>query len=159
MDAHDIFYLMTDLEDGVERRQRILEHHRDLAPAEVLHLLVALGQKVLAPVADLPAGDLGLGLLQQTEDGEPGDGLAAAGLAHEPEDLPLVHADVDAVQRLDHTAHAAELQLETAYPEQFVHATYLLERGSRTSRRPSPTRLNASTRIRMAKPAKAPIHH
>ena len=160
VDADDVLDLVADLEHGVERGQRVLEHHGDLAAAEVLHLLVALGQEVLAAVADLAAGDLGLGLLQQAEDGEPGDGLAAAGLAHEAEDLAVVHADVDAVQRLDEAAHAAELQLEAAHPEEFVrHAAYLFDRGSRTSRRPSPTRLKASTRIRMARPAKVPIHH
>ena len=97
--------------------------------------------------------------LQQAEDGEPGDGLAAAGLTHESDDLALVHGEVDAVERLHHSAHAAELQPEVAHLEQLVHAVYLFERGSSTSRRPSPTRLNASTRMKMARPAKAPIHH
>ena len=124
----------------------------------MLHLAIALGDQVITAKQDLAGGDLRLRPLHEAQHREPGDGLTASRLTDQTQYLMLVHGEIDAVKRLDQTAHAAKLQPEIPDYQKLVHAAHLLERGSSTSRRPSPTRLNANTRMRIAKPGKVPSH-
>jgi hypothetical protein len=82
---------------GVERRVRVLEDHLNLGPDRL--------EPPAAGVADLPPGvpDVARGRLQQPGGQPPGGGLAAARLADQPEGLPGVHRQVDAVHRVDLT--------------------------------------------------------
>ena len=100
---------------------------------------------------------IGLGSSPSTE--KPVTDLAAARLADQTQDLVLAHAQVHAVERLDHAAQTAKLEPQVADLEQIVggHQRFIL--GSSTSRSPSPTKLKASTRAKMARPGNVPIHH
>ena len=68
-----------------------------------------------------PLSELGLRAWQQLKDGEAGDGLAAARLADQAEDLALADREIDAVEGFDRAAHAAELQPEVTDQEQVDH--------------------------------------
>ncbi len=88
--------LRADGQRRVERRHRVLEDHRDLLAADVLERLV--GHRGQLPVLEADrAGHHAPGGLHETHDRERGDGLAAAGLAHDPEHRPLLDLERDAV--------------------------------------------------------------
>src|SRR5690606_30411031 len=156
--------LRASTEDGVEGRTGLLEDHRDPVAAQLGHLpLGELGQ-FLAIEADRSADDPARHR-DQSEDGEGGDRLAAAGLTHDAQDLAGVDVDVDPVHRLDHSVPGEEVGLEVGHLEQVlvgsspgaygrVVVAHSFRLGSRASRRPSPSMLKPSTVIMMARPGK-----
>ena len=79
--------------DGVQRRERVLEDHRDVAAPAVAHLALVELEEVGA-LEGCRALDRVPALGEQPHDRERGDRLAAAGLADEPDRLP--RADVEA---------------------------------------------------------------
>ena len=90
--------LGDDVADGlarVERRVRVLEDHRHLAPlpAEVLS---AEGREILAPKRDAARGRL-----VEAEQGAPERRLPAAGLADQPDRPARADGEVDPVDRVD----------------------------------------------------------
>jgi len=54
VNPHRLDQLPADLELRVQRRQRVLEDHRDLVPADVAQLLLGGGQEVAAVEHDAP---------------------------------------------------------------------------------------------------------
>ena len=108
----DFIHLRADAEHGVERRHRLLEDHRQLVAADLLHgvhghLRHVVGLAVLAQVqADLPGDDLSLRALEQLHQRKRGDGLAAARFAHESHDLARADLQVDVLQDVPGTAAA-----------------------------------------------------
>jgi hypothetical protein len=104
--------LRPDLERRVERRHRVLEDHRDLAAADVLHLPVVELRQVLAVEEDRPAYDLRGRFRNETHDRERRDGLAATGLTDDPERLALLHVEADPVDRLHDAFPREEARLE-----------------------------------------------
>jgi hypothetical protein len=91
---------------GVQRRVRLLEHHRDAVAPEIAQLLVLQVQDVDA-VEPHRALDDATGRRHQPQGGEHGDALPRARLADEAEHLALVDAEVDPVHRF-HDAVAGE---------------------------------------------------
>ena len=96
MRAHHVDELVADPQHRVEGVHRALEDHRDVAPAVLAKLLAALVEEVLAPEADLAAGDARR-LAEDLQDRVARGALAAAGLAGEAEDLTCVDLEVDVV--------------------------------------------------------------
>src|SRR5207247_6008133 len=88
------------------------------------------------------------------QEGEGRHRLAGAGLADHAQDLPRPDAEADAVHRLHEPVLGVEMDGEVADLEQGAHRTPR-SRGSRRSRRVSPTRLKASTVSMMAKPGQS----
>src|SRR5690606_33093139 len=82
-------------------------------------------------------------------------GLARPALADDADDLARGDLEVDAVHRARHTRGRPEMRAQRLDPEQRAHRS----RGSSASRRPSPTRLNASTTSTMARPGNVATHH
>ena len=81
------------------------------------------------------------------------DALAATALPHDPEGLALVQRVADAVDRVDHAFPREEVRLEVADLEEGGHLVSLV-RGSIASRKPSPTKLKASTVTAMKSPGR-----
>ena len=104
-----LLHLRLDEHGGVQGRQRVLVDHGDLAAAQRVHLALAHGEQVL-PVVEHLAGDGGL-RVQKAHDGERGDGLAAARLAHEAHGLARAHHEAHMVDHV-HVAMARELDAE-----------------------------------------------
>ena len=89
----------------------------------------------------------------QAQGREHGDALARARLADEAEHLALAHAEVDTVDRLHDAVAGEEPRAQAGDLEQRrVAVGHLLSLGSRASRRPSPSRLKASTLIMIMMP-------
>ena len=102
-DAVDLDRLADDVADGharVEAADRVLEDDLHV-PAEPAQLLAAVGEEVLALVADLAAGGG-----DQAEDRAADGRLAAAGFADEAERLARRDVEADAVDGL-HVADGA----------------------------------------------------
>src|SRR5262249_48901620 len=104
--------LLAAGEDGVQRRHRLLEDHRDLFAPDLPHLARRHVHEVLAVVEDLALHDLAGRLRDQLHHRQRGPGLAAAGLAHHAERLALVDVEIDAVHRADGPFVREEVGLE-----------------------------------------------
>ena len=90
--------LPADRVQRIERRQRILEHRADLAPADPAHRLVR--QVVDAPAGepDLAAGDA-TGRVDEPDDRRAGERLAGAGFADHAQHLARRDVERDVVDR------------------------------------------------------------
>src|SRR6478672_5585446 len=98
---------------------------------------------------------------KQAEQREHRDRLPAAALARDAEDLAALDPVVDAVDDRHRPVRASQLHLEPVDLEQ-AHVGSPRRRsvrGSKTSRRLSPRKLNASTTVKIARPGNVPIHH
>ena len=106
--GNDLVQLGADAEHRVQAGHGLLENHGHVVAAELLHLLNGgLGDVVGLAVAEIQANlalhHLALGPLEQLHDGQAGDGLAAAGLAHHAHGLADGHVEGDAVHGADGT--------------------------------------------------------
>ena len=90
-------YLPADGQHGVEGGHGVLEDHGDLVAADVGHLVVVVIEDVLAAEVDLALDDLAGRVGYEAHDGEGGDALAGARLAHDAQGLTLVQVEGDAV--------------------------------------------------------------
>ena len=141
--------LPPDPESRVERRHRLLEHERDLAPAD------PAGSDAATPTAaryrrTRRAVDL-RARRQQPQQAHQADALPAARLADDAEHLALAELERQIVDRLHDAVVGVELDAESVDREDRASA-YRVVRGSRTSRRPSPSRLNESEQKKIARP-------
>jgi hypothetical protein len=106
--------LSADGVERVERGERILEDDTDLAAAELAHLFRR--QVVDAPAFEAHfAGGDAPGRLEQPDDGEAGDRLAGARLAHHAEHFARCDGKRDAVQCGEGAAPRGELDPQFAH--------------------------------------------
>src|SRR4051794_33277351 len=138
--------LVPDLERRVERRHRLLEDERDLAAANTPQPRRRRRQQVL-PVEHRPAGDDGR-LGKKSQEGHEAHALAAAGLADDAEHLLLAEREREPIDRVDRAVVGLEADGEILDVEQ----AHRRVRGSKTSRRPSPSRLNDNEQRKIATP-------
>ena len=162
MQAHVLGQLLADREHRVQRRQRVLEDHREVAAARSRAGVAAQARAGRVPPKRARALD--------------GRAVAAAGRAarastsscrcrsrrRSPKTSPGSTLVVDAVDDRD-SARAASAAARAAPRPRAALTTSLLAatrvRGSNTSRRLSPRKLNASTTVKIASPGNVPIHH
>jgi hypothetical protein len=98
--------LPADRVDRVQRRHRLLEDHRDLVAADLLHVLLFEVRQVALAQAELAGDPAGLG--QQAQHRHRRDGLAGPGLPDHGDDLAGLHVEPDALDGV----HDAVLGLE-----------------------------------------------
>ncbi len=108
--------LVADRVDGGERRERILEDHRDLLAPESGQLPVVHREQRLAAQQHL-AGDHGAAR-EQAHDGHRGDRLAGARLTDDPEELALLHRVADPAHGAHRAGGLREAHGEVAHLEQ-----------------------------------------
>ena len=104
-------------EQRIERRQRLLEHHRHGRAAQPAQLFGALAAQVFALEQDLSVRDPRRAR-HQPEDGVGGHRLAAAALAHQADDLAGIDAEVDSIDRTQDPAARRDMGAETTDREQ-----------------------------------------
>ena len=153
--------VIPDRHQGVEARERILEHHADVASTDAFH--AGAGERVdaLAVQPDLAAGDAA-GRGDLLHDGGARDGFAGSGFADESEHLARTDVERDPVEADQEIAARRKFDPQVAYRKDRVrHLGSRPQRsfGLRASRSQSPRRLRVSTRMASAKPGKATIHH
>ena len=121
--------LLADPVNGVERRHRVLEDHRDLARAHLSKLIVGQGQQIAPVVADA-ALDRNVATPRQPHHGQRRDALAAARLAYNSEDLAGPQIERHAVDRLDLAALGRKRHAQIAHAQQRLAHAFNLTRGS-----------------------------
>src|SRR5690606_13800555 len=110
--------LRPDAMHRVQRAHRLLEDHRDVAPAERPHLALAEREELAAVEADGAAEDLGRRRGEEPHHAERRHALAAPALPDYPEDLPGVDVEGDATERGGAALLRLEGQLEVSDREE-----------------------------------------
>ena len=158
--------LEADGEAGVEAGHGFLEHHGHVLAGQLAAL--PLGQGAQVPPVELHlVGDHAAIVGDQAHDGQRGHALAGAGLADDAEDFALVHRQVDPIDRAELAGSGRKLDGKVADIKQrhdspsssIGSISYRFSLGSSASRSPSPSRLKASTVIRIARPGNVTTHH
>src|SRR5438477_5987149 len=154
--AQHLADLEADGEHRIQRAHRLLEDHRDLRAAQLLHLARSDSEEVAATVEN-PArrADARILLGQQAHHGERGDRLAAARLADQRHGAAHRHIEADALHRV-HAGGFVEAEANRKVADlQQVHFSL----GSNASRIASVKRLNAVTSSAMKTVAVVSCHH
>ena len=150
--------LGADGVDRVQRGQRLLEDHRDLVAAhrphlgfrehqEIVHAAIATAEQHLARDRGPRRGR------GEAHDGEAGDTLAGAGLAHQCQHLAGADGEGDVVDGRNLPGIRPEADAQAPNVEQDP-AQCRSSLASRASRRPSPTKLKLVTASVIARPGK-----
>src|SRR3954463_16190311 len=136
--------LTSDAQHRIEARHRLLEDHADVVAANFSHRRLIELQEVRAEEADRAGNSAGR-FGYQAKDRVCGDRLAATALAHDRKRLALGNLERDAVDRAVDAVRGPEMRLQIFDLQQRHGQSAVAMRGSSASRRPSPTRLTAST--------------
>ena len=144
-DLHDL------VADGVHRVQAghgVLEDDGDLVAADLAEVLLLHVLDLVAVEPHLAAHQLA-GISGQAHNGVGGDRLTGAGLAHNAQNITLIHSKGNAVQCLYFARRGEERKAFIFdiknFLAHFCSPHQFFSFGSKASRRPSPNRLN--TRI------------
>src|SRR5919198_1399151 len=114
--------------------------------ADTPHLGRRQRQQVVAVKEDPSRDDAPGRVGDQPQDGEHGHALAAARLAHDAERLRTMDGQIHRINSAHHTALGEEMRAQILdREERWCGHPQRSSRGSRASRRPSPTKLKAST--------------
>ncbi len=160
----DLGDLAADRDDRVQRGERVLEDHRDVAAAAVAQVGVGEPEQV-GSLEERLALDRVPAAGEQPHDRERGDRLPAAGLADEADGLAGPDVEADAVDGRERVlALAPEGHPQVAHDQQRLltagggavaggggrgHLPHLLVFGSRASRSDSPIRVKPSATVMM----------
>ena len=93
-------HLLADLIDRIQGGHRILEDHRDIVAANVLHLFLGHFEDGAAAIANVTALDLSRRHRDEAHDGHGGHGLTGAGLTDDTQGLATI-------ERVGHTVDSA----------------------------------------------------
>ncbi len=116
LDQH-IAELRANGEQWIERRQRLLEHHREGRTAQLPQLFRALAAQVFALKHDLTVHD-SRRARHQPQNGVGGHRLAAAALTDQADDLARIDAEVDSVDRSQDPVARRDMGAKTADHQQ-----------------------------------------
>jgi hypothetical protein len=141
--------LTADGEDRVQRGHRLLEDERDLVAANPPQPPRRCAEQVVAVEARATRDRRGR--REEAQQRHRGHALPAARLADDSEHLALGEREAHLVDRVHDARVGVEADGEVGDLEQRCRAQRCV-RGSRTSRRPSPSKLNASEAITIATP-------
>src|SRR5262245_26586092 len=124
MDLHGFGELAADGKDGIERGHRLLEHHRDLAPADLPHLLFREREEIATLEENLPADDFAGRRHHEPHHGKGAHRFSAPRLSHERHRLARHHIPRYAVDSPDLAARGTESRLQIAHLEEGFHPGY-----------------------------------
>ena len=167
--AKTLAHLLTDLIDRVKGGHRILEDHRDIVTANVLHLFLSHFEDRTTAIANVATLNLSRRHRDKAHDGHGGHRLTGAGLADDAQGLATIERVGHTVDGANDAILGVEIHLKVIDLEQMLalgnrlvlqvhivlvllhpYASFILT--SRASRRPSPSRVKASTVERIARP-------
>jgi hypothetical protein len=111
VEPEDLHDLLADGEHRIERSHGLLEDHGDAVAPDLAHAVRGRTQQVLPQEADV-AADGGLGRGEQPEDGQGGDGLAAARFPHQAQGFAGAEVEADAGHRPHLALEGVEVDLK-----------------------------------------------
>src|ERR1700738_5233135 len=129
--AQHVLDLVADFADRIERRARVLEDHRDFAPAQIAHLVFAGAPDVDAGKHHRALDDFS-GAVENPHHRVGSDGFAGAGFADDAERLALRHGTIAMLRRLDDAAPGGEFHREILDVKQRLrgHGVFPISRSS-----------------------------
>ena len=113
-------HLTTDLVNRVERGHGVLEDHRNVIAADVLHLLLRHIEEVATAIGHGTALNLTGRHGDEAHDGHGGHGLARAGFAHHAERLAAIERVAHAVNGMHDAVLGVEVHLQVVDLEQML---------------------------------------
>ena len=120
MQADGLDHLPVNAHGGVQRTHGLLEDHAHPPAADIADLRVRGGQQVDAVQNHLAVRHLARRVLQKAHDGQARHALAAAGLAHQAQDLPLIDVEGDLIYGCDAALFAGkEFCAQLVYLQQY----------------------------------------
>ena len=137
--------LEADAVDRVQRRQRVLEDHRDARAADLPLVLGVHRQHVAALEPDAAAGDHRRRDVQDAHDRLRRDRLARPRLPEDRQGLALVDGVADAVDRVDDAGARAELDVQVVDLEHRAGARVVGGRGGEEEMEPLLVLTNAAS--------------
>src|SRR3984893_7112457 len=149
--AGEVLQLAAHRPDRVEACTRVLEYLGDGSADRAV--LANWGDSRAVP-EDLSADDAGGGIEQAT-DGIREHGFARPAFPYEPDNLPGLHREIDAVQRLHFPVPRREVDRQVLDRQHAQRRS----RASIMSRNPSPRRFSDSTTTTRARPGNSATHH
>ena len=153
VDGQRLLDLRADAHERVHRAHRLLKHHADLAALNGAQLRTRQAQNI-TPAHEHLAGERDLFALDEAGERHGGDGLAAAALAHQSDDLAVVNGQVDARHGLARGVVKADVKI--AY---FDHgASPFLQDQFSPRWSPSPIRLTPRISSTMIRPVPRAYH-
>src|SRR5258706_2888404 len=163
MPGQDFAQLEADRKHRIQRAHGLLENHRDIAPAQLLHGARRKLEQVVLEIHD-PAirMDSRVFLRQQAQDRERGHRLSTSGFAHQRHRTVHGYVEANAFDRLEDLRLVdAKIHPQVTDTDQNVIARQRnhLSLGSSASRKASVKRLNAVTSVAIAIVAAASCHH
>ncbi len=129
VDPEHLGYLFADADHRVQRRQRVLEDHGDLAAPDALVILLGQTDELLTEEFDRAAGDPGRRGVQDAHDGLSRDRFARPRLAQDRDGLAPVQRETHTVDGSSHSVAGVELDLEVIDFEQQIGHTSLPQLG------------------------------
>src|SRR5260370_31366063 len=156
MDAQRFADLVGNRQNRIERRHWILEDHRDFPAADRAKLARRHRQHILAGMED-PSGRTCRRGRMEAKNRQCRHALSAAGFADNTERFSLGEVKADIVYSGEPAAFAAKLNSQIVDFEQIAHVS-TFSRGSRVSRKPSPSKFMPSVARLMATPGNNMIH-
>src|SRR5438270_3540261 len=158
VNSRNFGYLIANAEDRIESGHRFLKNHRDAIAANVAHRGVAKSNEIFSLEHDSASALDSSGRLNQSQNGQSCDRLAASGLADDSERFSRRDRERHAIHRLRDCRRSMEVGVQIFDGEKrLVHQT-LIPRGSSASRSASPRTLNAITVRTIAMPGKNANH-
>src|ERR1700726_1638533 len=156
MDAQCFANLVGNRQNRIERRHRVLKDHRDFAATDRAKLARRHRQYVLAGIEDPPGRARRRGGVE-AKNRQCRHALSAAGFADNAECFTLGEAKTDIVDGGEPAAFATKLNRQVVDLEKIAHVS-TFRRGSRVSRKPSPSKFMPSVARLMATPGNNMIH-
>ena len=120
MEADGLHHLPVNAHGGVQGAHGLLKDHAHPAATDGADLRVRGRQQVHAVQNGMAVGHLARGVLQKAHNGEARHALAAAGLAHQTQNLPLIDVEGDLIHGRDAALLAGEeLRAQLVYLQQY----------------------------------------
>ena len=142
----DVDHLLADRQHRVERRHRVLEHHRDRSPRNAAQLVLGQASADRGRRSGPRPPSIAALAGKQADHAETRVDLPRAALADDADDAAARHVEIDVAQRVHPPARRREVDAEVAdveerSPRAQARACSL---GSNTSRRASPRKVKPS---------------
>ena len=107
VDPNGLSDLVADFENRIEGGERLLENHGDAIASDMLQVFLFQLQQVFAGEKDATPRNFARRLVDEAENAEGRDGLAAPGFAHQADGFLASHLETDAVDGFRHAVFGA----------------------------------------------------
>ena len=157
MELNTLGNLISHRHNRVQRRHGVLENHGHIIATHMFQFLRGHLQNILALQINLTALNHPRRVGNQIQDGHGRGGLARAGLPYQTQSVLFPNLNVNAVDRMDIRILRLIVNNQILYFQYQIfchrsHLSYFFIFGSSASRRPSPSKLSASTVSIIANP-------